>query len=1193
MYLGYLNIINATANYASGGKIDQSTAEYLNGVKAGKDLTLSNSTAMIVTVAGLIIQLKEGATPYEYIATTLGFLTSLGGLLCAIESGNIKSDPIFAALHEVYAELGQDQDIVGGAKKRLLPMEPRIDELYAAYKNPAKTEPIPVIRVEKPWYGPEIINYCFVDRDYGRQVAEDFIDETGIKGIWLSVRVRNEGLVPARVHVSFFYNIDDGPLQSIHDATVDKQKGDLLNPREVRDYWFQNWNLSRSEAADACRGKYRIIAAVALEGKYDAKKSMLQNSVKIRIPPYFQLKPISLSSDVMVRSKPTDKGEIPLIKEGEIITLSTKVKNLGGLFNHQRKLTVCWYIDDDEGNYRMIAKEEYDFREGKPLNYGDEINIDLTIDTTNLGFTPYTAKGWIRHFKVAIVKADFENFLGEEMPLFSDKQEAELRVAFDAWPPELQNPKLTLSNAAPTEGQTVICRCVFKNIGKGPVNLRNGTLKIEEFAGDHSTVLKTHSPRIEFREHNFERIPFDGGYSYDGTACKMMSFDFSPISDTWIDSIQIKPKVGTLNHVRCSKIRVIYAGFTISTLDARDDETGFHFLKAPIFLEEGKMYHFIFEGITGIPMIEARDFRVGSRDIIKNGVITIDSNRYLHAHPKFRLACLNTLPVNALSQGTIGQIPLSPGQSESLIEFGWDTTGRTETKFIGWSFSSSSQNIEVAETISVNIREGKMKAFHLLCEKPVKLMDRMRLLEFPIKIMKDKDVQNVQIKVSAMTAKEDKKKFKVYFRENPQEGSTPVNELNLNLKDGVPKEVSVGVAASKKVPVGTVSGFLIEASAKAGGQKIEKNLQLQFRVNSDFTEIFDIVCVDSRHELEKITETEYELMLYNNSGGNLPLNITVTSQPGKVEEWDYYFLPNRKRELVLELGRKPESLKLYAITVGSADATELRNVIAAHYNWDPLNSKDPDYSIEKQVNILTVVKESPSPLRLVFKAASNKADPGLTIKLFAQFTIPSSAEYVSYNISLNIEGNLGFLTRPPLIWQIERGVTKTVNWECKIPENATVGSTIPIKLTAKLAEDPRSVTALVDIRVTDYRKDYEFALKTDWTLLPLLPGKESTLAITIENTGRKADEVSLFITRALPIGGYLRPYKMNLSVNPDGIMTVPVTTYVPPNATSRDGGKITIKAVSNGNPTFVQTEYVIAKIIGDESEGRKLRKALF
>jgi hypothetical protein len=1046
----------------------------------------------------------------------------------------------------------------------------------------------PIIRVEKPTYGPEIINYCFVDREYGRQIAEDFIDEAGIKNIWLSVKVKNEGLAPAQVHVSFFYNIDDGPLQSIHELA-----GDLLNPGEVREYWFQNWSLSRSEAADLCRGRYGITAAVALEGKYDTKNSILQNSVKIRIPPYFQLKPISLNSDVMIRSKPIDKGEIPLIKEGDTVTLSTKIKNMGGQFSLKRKLPVCWYVDDDERKYKLIAKEEYEFTEGKPFNYGDEININLTLDTTNLGFTPYTAKGWIRHFKAAIVKADFENFLEEEKPLFSDKQETELRVAFDAWPPELQNPKLALSNAAPTEGQNVICRCTFKNIGSGAVNLRNGTLKIEEFAADRSTVLKTHSPKIEFRETNFDIIPFDGGYSNEGTACKMMSFDFSPLSDMWIDSIQIKSKAGTFDNVCCSKIGVIYAGFTISTLDACDNATGFHFLKSPLLLEEGKTYHFILEGITGIPMIETKDFRVGSRDIIKNGVITIDSNRSLHAHPKVRLGCLNTLPVDALSQGRMGQIPLPPRQSESLIEFDWDTTGRTETKFIGWSFSSTSQNIEVADAVPINIRAGKVKGFHFLCENPVKLMDRMRLLEFPIKIMKDEDVQNIQIKVTAIIAKEDKKRFKVYFREKPQEGSTPVNELNLNLKDSVPKEFIVGVAASKKVAVGTISSILIEASAKAGGQKIEKNLYLQLRILSDFSEIFDIVCVDNRHELEGITETEYEVKLYNNSGRPLPLNISVISQPGKVEEWDYYFLPNRKREVSLELGKQPESFKLYAISMGSAEAPELRNVVIGRYNWDSLSSKDPDYIIEKQVNILSLVKTGPSPLVMEFKAFPNTADPGIRTELTAQFTILPSAEHATYNLSLNIEGNVEFITRPPLISQLERGISKTVTWECKIPENAVVGSTIPIKLTAKLAEDPRTVTSLIEIKVTNYQKDYNFALKTDYKLLPLLPGKEATLSITVENTGRKADEVSLFITRALPIGGYLRPYKMNVSVSPNGMMTVPVTIFVPPNATSKDGGKITIKAVSNGNPTCVQTEYVIAKIIGDESEGRDLRKALF
>jgi len=948
VWLGYFNIINATADYISGGKFDQTTAEYLNGIKASKDLALLNSTAMIITTTGMVLQLKGGASPYEYIATMLGFLMGLGGLVCSIGSGSIQSDPMVGALQEVYLEMGQDLDIVGGAKERLLPADPYIEGLYATYNNPPKMAASPIIRVEKPWYGPEIINFCFVDREYGRKVAEDFIDETGIKGMWLSARVRNDGLVSARVHVSFFYNLDDGPLQSLHDATIDQQLGDLLNPGEIRDYWFQNWNFSRSEAADVCRSRYRIIAAVALEGKYDSQKSLLRNSTKIQIPPYFQFNPISLSSEQMMRSKSTDQGEIPLIQEGDILTLSTRIKNMGGKFAYMRKIIVRWYVDDGERNYIMIAKEPYNLKEGIDLNYGDEIPIALIIDTKNLGFCPYTTKGWIRDFKIALLKGDFDDYFGENMPLFSDGQETELTVAFDTSPPELQNPKVTLSNSSPTEGQTIISTCKFKNTGKIPVNLRDGTLKIEELAADRSAVLKTHYPKIELHNSNFDLLPFDGGYSSEGTTCEMISFEFSPTANICIDSIQIKAKPGTPDNILCSNVQIIYAGFTIARLEECDETTGIHYLNDPILLEEGKLYFFRFEGIRGIPMIEAKNFRVGSREIIRNGVITINSNQYLYAHPKIKLSCLRTLPAGG----------------ESLIEFDWDTAGKNTTKFLSWNFNSTNQNIEIAETLSVNVRVGKIRGFQILCENPVGVLDRTRILEFPIKITKEEDVQSAQVKVSVIAPKANEKKFKVYLVEDPERSSNAIKELNLNLQDSIAREfiAVIKVAPQIKVAVGFSSAFMVKAVAKVQGQKIEKLVQLQFMVNSDLEE----------------------------------------------------------------------------------------------------------YS----------------------------------------------------------------------------------------------------------------------------RKDYEFIFRPD-IVLALPPGIESTLSIMVENTGSKADTISLFMSRSIPLGGYLRPYKMNVSLNPDEVTTVQTNIYVPPSASIGIGGKITIKAVSKGNPALIQTKDIIIRIIGDESERSELRKALF
>lgn len=1185
--LSELNILNTTANAATSGRIDKQLEEQLNGIKAGKDLAISNSTAMVLTCAGLVIQLTGGATPYEYIATALSFLTSIGGLLCALGAGNIQSDPILVAMAEIYEEhyadesSGEPKGVVNGAKQNLLPADPRIDELYADYEEPVITTAKPVITVDTPWYGPQIINYCFVNREYARQVAKDFIDEMGnVKGMWLSVRVRNTGLASTRINMNFFYSIANGPLQSIKDVTFNKQEGDLLNPQETRDYWYQEWNFSRSEAADLCRGKYTVSAVASVKGAFNESKSQLQNSVKLWIPPHFEIEPITVSSSGSVRSKIFNETSLPLVREGDIITLSSKLKNTGGKFEAHKSICVRWYIDDGAGKLIVIAKQMYNSLDGTNFHFGEEIPIDFTLDTTNLGLSSYGVEGWIRHFKVAVLKADFENCVGENLPLFSNKQEAEIHIAFDPWFPECARPQLSVSNQNPIEGETLVFSTLLHNVGKTAVNLRNGTLKVEELAIDGRSILRSFSPDLEFARTNFNSVAFDAGDSNTGQSCERMSFVFTPSTDIWVDAIKVRPAPGTTESVICGSIKIIYLGYIISTVSVRSSDTGIHFFENPVLLQAGNRYHFEFEGIRGTPMVGTRDYRLGTRDIITNGVVTIKGLEFIHAHPKIKLYCLKTLP---------------PG-GEGSLDLNWSSQGKLTTGFLAWRFTSTAQNVNLYERIEVNVRERELKAFRLYCETPAMVMGRVRVLEYPIVVSKEEDVQEISIEIIPSKASN---QFIIYIREFDQESSDPVNKIQVNLQDSNPREFIVGIVASKNIPIGTASSFSIKGTAHIERKKIEKTIVLQFTVGSDYTEIFDFNCGDARREIRGDSETEYSLRLYNKSQKHLTLQIQAEGLANAdPEKWDYYFSAPKEKYLPLELNNVAEDIKFLVISKEGTQTIEIRNQLKASYCWDPTKTGSADYCLEKVVDLQTIFLEKPSPLAMILRTSPNAADPGIIIRLTTQLTVYPSAEKDFYNISLTVDGNLDFINRPKRAWQLKRGETQSIIWDARIPEKVPIGSTIPVKVTAALTEEKRTISVIRDIKVTNNRKEFEFALKTDWKMLSVIQGKQATLKLIIENTGRKVDRVDLRITQGLPAGWFLTPNSKTLVTTPDEQVILQIYIQSPASAKVGEGGSLTIVASSRGDANITQMKQVTVKAVAPgpkwsiDLEVDKLKKAV-
>jgi len=1172
--LGILNLLSIAGNYISADFLGDDVKEILNAMKKGKDFALSNSTGTVLTITGLLFQLLGGSASWpEYIAPALGLYVNLLGFVAAIGSGAIKTDPLFVALTELYDEIHAEEepDIVGGAKKHLFANNEQALALYADYVNPTQVTAKPVILVDKPWYGPEVIPYCFVNREFGRQRAPDFIDENGnITNFWVHVNVRNTSLIAARIHVNFFYSIDDGPLQHLYDATWDKANGDELNPREIREYMYQEWFFSRSEVADVCRGQYKIKATVSVNGNYEEGKSVLQNSVQIWIPPHFQLAPISISSNVPLRTKEIHGKEYPLIREGDLITLSTKITNTGGRFEANKKLAVRWYVDTEEGKQIVIAKQLYGAEDGVQFDYGDEIIAMVDLDTTNFGLSSLGLSSMLRWFKAAILEKDFSDCIAENMPLFTDKQEVKLGVEFDSWTPLIQIKQLNFSNRTPTEGEKVLCGCTLRNPEKVPVNVFNN-LTMDELAEDGKIVLRTHRPKTEFVAPTFITHPFDSGNSNEGIACKSMSFDFIPISNMWVDSLKIRPKPGTADQVKCTKIRILYLGWPIISADTNwDPITGIHYLNHPVFLEAEREYHFEIEIEKGIPMIGDRILRIAHYDVIRNSVITLEDGSFLYKHPKMKLLLLKTLPP----------------ESEARIELVWDTLNRTETKFLRWNFTSAAQNLEVSKIASIEISPPEIRGFKLVCEEPVQTMDRIRIAEYQIKaIWENQDpsliVQNISVTASGLAPTEDSEEYKLYIKPQLNAHPIPAKNVAIELKNHTTGEFIVGIAASRKIVMGKMVNFAVKAQAIINAlyydqpiqQTLESILQLQFYVSSDFTEIFDITSSKMRKEIQREENTEYIIMLYNRVGKPLNINLFSTGKSqDQTKDWDYYFIETKKKKLEVELGLTPEDLKF---RVKSELPNEISNTLTAKYSWDPLDGDDTDYTLEKNIDLLTIFMEEPFPIGVNFRSSCSAVDPGVPFTLTALLTVWQTAEQSAYNITLKVDGNVDFISYPTGTILLSRGESQSLSWEVKLFENAPLGSKIPVKLVVKTGT--RTTSAVLNIGVSNVRKEYDFVFKTDWRILSIVSGKQGIIKATVENIGRKADVIKLVARQMLPVGWYARPSIRSIGVKPDQIKAGIFTVTLPQSAKVGETGKVVITATSKKDPILVQRRQVTIK----------------
>lgn len=1165
VYLGYLNIINSVMNTASSGKFDEGLTEHLNGIKRSKDLAITNSTAMVITIAGLITQIKGGASPYEYIVTALSFLVCLGGFACALGSNNISSEPILVALAELYDDLdyGEEEKKNPAEEARnneVIPDEPEINEYYKDYGSISIIRATPIVRVTKPWYGPEIINYCFVDPNYARTVAEDFIDENdNIKGMWLSTKVKNESIAKTRVNVKFYYSINGGTYQLIHDATQDKENGDILEPRETKEIWFQNWNISKSLAQDILEGKCEVIVKVSINGDYDSNKSQLENSTRIKISPHLKINPIELSSSGELRTKSFNNSSVPLVREGDIITLSSKVKNTGGSFVNYRNLCVRWYLDDREGKSQLISKQFY--TSSNNINYYDETMVSLTLDTTNLGLSTYGIEGWIRNVKLAILEKDFEKLIGENIPLFTERQEQSLSITFDSWPPKIVKPKLSVDKSIAVEGETILVGSKIENTGNGPLNLRSGEFIFKELNEDKDEQ-NIEKIEIKLLESNFETTPFENGITESYTESEKISFQFIPPSDMWIDSIELPSNPGSSDNVKCSEVNISYLGYKISEFSEYDNNQGIHYLQNPVLLKESETYFFEFAGISGEVLIEKGRYLLAGRDVIKNSVITNKNGGVLYFHPKIKLHCFKSLPPN----------------SYGYFEYIMDTTEKTDIKYIQWEFNSDNLDVYVSNQKAIKIEKREIKAFKFKAKKTLESLGYERVAEFPVEIIKEDDVNNIQVKISSNLIKSQAGNYTIFMKESLTGSAIPLANQIFSLSDEKPKSFIIGIAASRNIVKGTSLNFSIIGTASVEEKEIKKELNLTINVAKDYSEIFMLKCEDPHHELERSYETQYVVSVINNINKKIELDIKSTGQSETLKNnWDYFFSSKNKKEQKLELTGRREDLLFNVKSNQKAKSFEVTNIISAKYNWNPLESNNSKFILKKDLTLLTSFKEKAHPLGVTFRSSPNAGDPGIVLKLMAQFNIFPSADQEVYNIILDIDGNVELISRPPNSFKLTRGDNRKITWEIKIPEDAMIGNKIPIKLISGVAEDPRKITNFININITNNRKDYQFALERDWRILSVVQGKKATIKVTIENIGRKYDTITISAAHTLPRGWWIYPKRKKISLTPDNRRSYKINVNSPRTAKLSDSGIITLTAVSKGNPLLKQSERITIK----------------
>ncbi len=1163
--LAYMNVVNSIANSASSGKFDEDLTKHLNGVKVTKDFALSNSTALTITIIGLVDQIIGGATPYEYLVSGVSLVICIVGFLCAITTNGIAGDPILVSLVELYEELGYGEGEEPNLTEAARANGTITSDLASKINIPATLNATPIIQVEKPFYGPgpDLLYYCFTDTEYAEQVAEDLIDNDGNIMVWVYTKVRNESIAQSRINIRFYYRINKGALQLIGEATNNKEDGDVIGPKEVLDYWYQEWTVSPDMVPDIIRGTLEIVARVEVDGNYDEQKSDLQTYKILKIPPYFKMDPITLTSSGEIQTTTHEDSEISVVREGDILTLTTEIKNTGGSFAHTTHFPVRWYLDDGTGQLKQIAKQIYASPNDQDFEYNDKLDVRFDIDTTNLGLCSRGIKGWIRHLKVALLEQDFDKCIGENIPLFSGpnmEKEKELWVEFNCWAPELSRPTISFSNQTPTEGQTIISRCKLQNVGKGPLNLRKGDLKLIELDIKKLELNSTEFKRffdIELTEGNFELIPFDNGTSNLASECNKISFEFIPTSDYWIDAIELK-SLGASEEIRFQDLNISYLGYTIAEFNEYSSEEGIHYLQNPIILREGEKYFFEFTDISGEIMIQDGIYSIAGRNVIENSVITLNNDSLLYYHPKLKLHCSKTLP------------PSSHGFVEKIIE----TEDKITTRYIKWAYDSEQLNIHTSHEEGIAIIEKEVRAFKLECRKKRKFMGHIPNIEYTLKLIKENDVDAVDIEVSLIPPSTQEDEFIPYLKE----GSIPVENFTCRLTDTKPKVFLAGISASKNIRAGSSFSFSVIATAKVEEQDIERKTDLSFTLTKDISSIFSITCEKSTDRLQQTYKTSYQLELINNTNKSLFFELESTGESEtEPQKWDYLFFTNKKKTYKRELGGGKMNLRFDVISKTKTESVEVRNLVMTTYSWDPMNLGNEKFILQKELGLLSIFEEKPHPLAMVFRASPNAADPGISVKLIAQFHIFPSAEMDIYNVSIEQKGDVESISRPPRRFQLERGKTRKATWEVKIPEDAPIGNKIPIRLIGKIAEDPREISSIVNLNVTNFRNNFEFALKTDWRILPVVKGKSSTIKISVENLGKKTDTINVNLRDNLPRGWYYSPNRRRLSLLPDGKASFEVSIHAPKTAKTGEGGIITVIGVSRGNDSLSQTKRVTVK----------------
>jgi uncharacterized membrane protein len=271
-------------------------------------------------------------------------------------------------------------------------------------------------------------------------------------------------------------------------------------------------------------------------------------------------------------------------------------------------------------------------------------------------------------------------------------------------------------------------------------------------------------------------------------------------------------------------------------------------------------------------MLGNNDYRIGKYEVIKNATVMTNDNKNIQKHPKIKLLFLKTL------------LP----DDEGCVKMVWNTSGRTETKFLRWSFTSTPEKIDTSKTFPIIVQIPELKGVKLVCDEPERVMDNKRVVEYKIKAKKENDVEKLNVKITILPPSGKGNRCKVYLREFSKSATPPVSSLTLNLQNSSPKTFIAGIVASKEVSVGLASTFTVKASANTNKHSIEKIYQLKVTVGSDFTEIFQKdyeFILNVNYRILSIIRGEFSILVISveNSGrkvDNIKLTVTQTIPVG-------------------------------------------------------------------------------------------------------------------------------------------------------------------------------------------------------------------------------------------------------------------------------------------------------------------------